>query len=369
MKVELVHIPFKVDPRKIDVFPGERQKVIGDFFKLFDDLNIQAIQAKAIALNPFGCLKNQLEINFKPGGQGTSASMVQASGPKDGPIIRNLTVNDWFLANVSQEQASSQGDEVSHGFTDLEIKNLISKANAFFQDLAIKSQLKLSEQAANLRFVTIIKPEDQKEKKDQQKDPKEKKDQDLQRFEVFNGDGDVVNVDPCHLPYWGKIVDEVTARKLNKANLMPLYPVTQGSPMLYINGSDHVSTGRSDSCIAWQVKVIQPAKPRDTSKDPTVEELASNEFKRRKWEIQEAERQAKIPVPTHDVKFEVLTFESLNAKGEKVDHSYKSPFITDLMEGKNVFNKRCFRQVIDWDKDDSFKKLKTEKANKTFTMM
>jgi hypothetical protein len=97
--------------------------------------------------------------------------------------------------------------------------------------------------------------------------------------------------------------------------------------------------------------------------------LASNDFKSRKFEIQEAERQSKLPVVTHQVQFKEHHFDCINAQGTIVSHTYNAPFITDFPDGDKVFKKRCFRKVMDWDKDESLKKVKTEKLSKTFTMM
>ena len=375
-------MPFKVDVKKIDVFPNERQKVVAEFFKAFDDYNVKAIQAKAIMRNPFEFFKNHLTIAFKPGAA-ASASLVSVGG-LNLPVIKIVPVSDWFSSNVHSEQLASKADEVSsQGFADIEIKNLISKVNAAFQDVAVMCQSSLATQASNIVLVSSIsnnKPEDSKDSKDPKekdsKDPKDKKDQkekkgdqDLQRIELKDQIGDVIKPSPCHLPYWGKVVDEVTARKLNKASLMPLYPVTPGSPMLYLSGSEHSSIGRSDSCLAWHFKTIPVQKPRDTSKDPSQEELDSNEFKMRKFEMQEAERQSKLPVVTHEVQFKEHHFDCLNPQGVIVTHTYKAPFITDFPDGASIVKKRCFRKVMDWDKDEVFKKVKMEKLNKTFTMM
>ena len=375
MKGELVPLPFKVDVKKIDVFPNERQRVVADFFKAFDDYHVKAIQAKAITLNPFQCFKNHLEITFNPSAA-AKASLVPA-GVLNLPVIKTVAISEWFSSNVHSEQAASKGDEVSsHGLADIELKNLISKVNAHFQDVAVHCQTRLATQGSNLVLVSISnnKQEDSKDSKD--KDPKDKKDQkekkgdqDLQRIELKDHIGEVIKPSPCHLPYWGKVVDEVSARKLNKASLMPLYPVTPHSPMLYLSGSEHSSLGRSDSCLAWHFKTIAVQKPRDTSKDPSTEEMAENEFKKRKFDMQEAERQSKLPVVTHHVQFKEHHFDCINAQGTIVSHTYNAPFITDFPDGDKVFKKRCFRKVMDWDKDESLKKVKTEKLSKTFTMM
>ena len=74
---------------------------------------------------------------------------------------------------------------------------------------------------------------------------------------------------------------------------------------------------------------------------------------------------------THHIEFQEAIFISFDLRGQEVHHKHKFPFLTDFNEGKNIFNKRCFRQIINWDKEkeETFKKIKAEKINKTFTMI
>jgi hypothetical protein len=150
---------------------------------------------------------------------------------------------------------------------------------------------------------------------------------------------------------------------------MPLIPITRYSPPLFLEGSTHKAPSRSDVSLAWQFQVLPAVKPRDTSKDPSADEVqAMDEFKRRKYDLVVAERQAKIPIATHQIKFDEIGFDSRGLDGSSIHHLYKAPFITDVPAHKNVFGKRCFRQVIDWDSDETFKKIKKDKVDKTFSM-
>merc|ERR1712184_140013 len=123
----------------------------------------------------------------------------------------------------------------------------------------------------------------------------------------------------------------------------------------------------TESCLAWQIIQLPPIKARDSSADPSPEEVASwPEVKRRRYEAQENDRLSKIPSVTQKIIFKEFTVNPRKLDDTNLTHKYEYPVMVDREDFKEVYHKKCHRAAIPFDSYDTFKKLKKDKINKTF---
>ena len=365
-------LPFKVDVKQVDLLPTERQKVIQAFLEHYDGQHTSILTSMAIHKAPYQSFKSQLELSFKPAGlkEGGDVNAKDPVSEKTSANSGPLSLSDWFENRKLQEATVAQGDEHAHGYAVIEIKNLPIKANLAFNYLGINFQVNLKTAANNLAIRFIKKKEDEsKDAKDKDSTPQDEGKKKSDPFEVIRLNLSEV-VGEIEIPFWGKIIEAAQARSVNKKWLMPLIPVSDGSPELYIDGSasNIQKFSDTDASIAWQVGILPHIK-KDPKFDLSPEEVAQMpEFKRQKFEIDKSEKLSKQPQLTHKIVFKEIKFTSKKLDGTVINHSYQYPVLKDHEDHATVFNKKCHRSEIPWDSDESFKKLKKDKISKAFTM-
>ena len=68
------------------------------------------------------------------------------------------------------------------------------------------------------------------------------------------------------LTFTGRVIDEHMAKTMNKAYLLPLFPVCpEKAPILFLDGSSSLNTTKSTGCIAWHIPPVPPPMKEEDS--------------------------------------------------------------------------------------------------------
>ena len=353
----------KVDLKKISLFKQEKLKAIATFLEDYATQfqNIEA--ARNVLADPAASVKTELKKLFGPA-SGAAADPTQASADTvpAASVADNssmlVTIADWWSSIIKSENGADTGcaDDAISAAT---MKNTLAAMNLYFTELVVQTYSDMDSTNCNIRLCF---------KKATNKGGKETTElTGMQR-------ADVCSATKLALPYWGRVVDAKVASSLPRSMILPLKPLSPDSPMLYLDGSQCCNVKKSDACLAWIVKTLPKPKkvePKSGPETAIVVAEKTSDFKRRKKELLEEERAAKLPVATHKIIWEPFVIKTAKPDGDCIAHSYARPVLVDtaIAAGQEVYDKQLYREPDDFDGCTSLQKVAKIKSVKCFSMM
>ena len=147
----------------------------------------------------------------------------------------------------------------------------------------------------------------------------------------------------CHLPFFGKVVEEQAAAMASRVNVLPLGDGGKGL-RLFVDGTSFCNPKRSDVCVAWLL-------PR-AAKEKDAEE-----------EVLQPKKKAKTtasPPSSH-----AIQFESFEVQVDGTTLEYEVPYLVDI-EANKLMEGKCIREYLPWDSVELAKPKKTITSKLSF---
>lgn len=225
----------KVEACKFDVFPSERQKVVGTIMDFFHKQFQHETDAILIQSSVLKHVENQMQLELQKATEATTTSALVAAKqqePKRMPVYKHIKeVQDMEDAEI--------------GVNVLLVRRLASAIGKHLVEHGMVAKTPTSaENACNLSVETPV--------------------DGTKPYIVRHGAG------MCRMPFWGNVVAEQSAALAPRSLCLPLFEneddLVDGAPKLFLDGSSMSNLARSDVCIPWLVpRAPKPLEPKESS--------------------------------------------------------------------------------------------------------
>lgn len=353
------------------MFPTARQAALTDLLVKWDAKHPQEMKADMIMMNPLAAVRHAIDQQFTlsastslglvDGTMASSSSMVLANMPK---VEKPRSLKEWWAGALTSEATDAEEDSCG-GLATIVKKSLMAALNLYFANLAIAQY---TDDQSDLQHLCLKAPQQDKVKAGSVASKTREK-------EVF----DLVRhaAGQSRMNYWGRIIDDKTARTVAKSQILPiklqvgrypehLNPNVADSMLLYLDGSSVSNTKRSDCCVAWLVKAVPEKK--DSTELELQRQNETSPIKRAKLDVKIEQFKAKQVDATHAIAYTDFEVTAKNVDNEDVVYYFSRPILVNSLGGANIFNTKCMRERIPWDDEEFSKRDKSIKAATSFVL-
>ena len=147
----------------------------------------------------------------------------------------------------------------------------------------------------------------------------------------------------CHLPFFGKVVEEQAAAMASRVNVLPLGDGGKGL-RFFVGGTSFCNPKRSDVCGAWLL-------PRAAKEQDAEEEVLQPKKK---------SKTTASPPSSH-----AIQFESFEVQVDGTTLEYEVPYLVGI-EANKFMEGKCIREYLPWDSVELAKPKKTITSKLSF---